>query len=95
MPVHKRVLSPSLEIPRTGEEFMETLEKMTLPLYLAGAGAFAAALTVSGLWLSEGVTKHPWHFWVAPALLASFIGLVFQLTLAYYLKVARPRIKGR
>ena len=64
--------------------------KFTLPLYLAGAAVFVAALAISGLWLSSGVVKHPWHFWVAPVLLASFIGMVFQLTIGYYVKVARP-----
>lgn len=38
----------------------------------------------------------PWHYWLAPVLMLSAVGLVFfGMPLAYYLKVWRLKHRGR
>ena len=38
----------------------------------------------------------PWHYWLAPVLVLSAVGLVFLgMPLAYYLKVWRLKHRGR
>ena len=38
----------------------------------------------------------PWHYWIAPVLMLSAVGLVFLgMPIAYYLKVWRLKHRGR
>lgn len=38
----------------------------------------------------------PWHYWIAPVLMLSALGLVlFAMPVAYYLKVWRLKHRGR
>lgn len=57
------------------------------------------ALLASLLVLTAGCSKDaalPWHYWIAPVLMLSALGLVlFAMPLAYYLKVWRLKHRGR
>lgn len=56
-------------------------------------------LLASLLVLTAGCSKDaalPWHYWIAPVLMLSALGLVlFAMPLAYYLKVWRLKHRGR
>ena len=58
-----------------------------------------AALLVSLLVLTAGCNNDaalPWHYWIAPVMVLSAIGLVLVgMPLAYYLKVWRLKHRGR
>ena len=58
-----------------------------------------AALLVSLLVLTAGCGKDaalPWHFWIAPVLALSALGLVcLAMPVTYYLKVWRLKHRGR
>ena len=44
----------------------------------------------------DGDAALPWHYWIAPVLLLSILGIVFvALPLGYYLKVWRLKHRGR
>lgn len=57
------------------------------------------ALLASVMVLTTGCGKDaalPWHFWIAPVLMLSALGLVlFAMPLGYYLKVWRLKHRGR
>jgi peptidoglycan/LPS O-acetylase OafA/YrhL len=57
-------------------------------LLLVGLGASPAFAVGAG-------TPKPWHFWIAPILAISFIGILVALMVGYYLKVFRPKYRGR
>lgn len=37
----------------------------------------------------------PWFYWVAPILVLSGVGMIGFLVLGYYLRVLRPKYRGR
>ncbi|MFM7270905.1 MAG: hypothetical protein ACKO2C_04640 [Actinomycetes bacterium] len=37
----------------------------------------------------------PWHYWIAPVLFLSFLGIAALLALGYYVKVIRLKTRGR
>ena len=57
------------------------------------------ALLASLVLLTAGCGKDsalPWHFWIAPVLAISAVGLLFfGMPLTYYLKVWRLKHRGR
>jgi hypothetical protein len=57
-------------------------------LLLVGLGASPAFAVGAG-------TPKPWHFWIAPILAISFIGIFVALMVGYYVKVFRPKYRGR
>jgi hypothetical protein len=57
-------------------------------LLLVGLGASPAFAVGAG-------TPKPWHFWIAPILAISFIGIFVALMVGYYVKVFRPKSRGR
>ena len=57
-------------------------------LLLVGLGASPAFAVGAG-------TPKPWHFWIAPILAISFIGILVALMVGYYVKVFRPKYRGR
>ena len=57
-------------------------------LLLVGLGASPAFAVGAG-------TPKPWHFWIAPILAISFIGILVGLMVGYYVKVFRPKYRGR
>ena len=69
---------------------MKTLR--TLILALTAVLITAAPAGASSLVLAEA---KPWHYWIAPVLFLSFIGIAALLALGYYVKVVRLRTRGR
>jgi peptidoglycan/LPS O-acetylase OafA/YrhL len=57
-------------------------------LMLVGLGASPAFAVGAG-------TPKPWHYWIAPILALSFIGIFVALMVGYYVKVFRPKYRGR
>jgi len=37
----------------------------------------------------------PWHYWIAPVLFLSFLGVAGLLAIGYYVKVIRLKTRGR
>jgi hypothetical protein len=64
----------------------------TLILALTAVLITAAPAGASSLVLAEA---KPWHYWIAPVLFLSFIGIAALLALGYYVKVVRLRTRGR
>ncbi len=56
-------------------------------LLLAAAPAGASPLA-----LGEAM---PWHYWIAPVLFLSFLGIAALLGVSYYFKVIRLKTRGR
>ncbi|MFM7616656.1 MAG: hypothetical protein ACKO72_04240 [Actinomycetes bacterium] len=69
---------------------MKTLR--TLILALTAVLVAAAPAGASTAVLAEA---KPWHYWIAPVLFLSFIGIAGLLALGYYVKVIRLRTRGR
>ncbi|MEP6625696.1 MAG: hypothetical protein ABJC79_14710 [Acidimicrobiia bacterium] len=68
------------------------MSKLTSPLRSL---ALLAVLTVVAAGCDKDAAQ-PWHYWLAPVLVLSAIGLVFVgMPLAYYLKVWRLKHRGR
>ena len=68
--------------PRPSRTFLTRTLLLTL-LVLVSAGC-------------DGDTALPWHYWIAPVLFLSILGIVFvALPLGYYLKVWRLKHRGR
>ncbi|MFI5046941.1 MAG: hypothetical protein ACHQIG_07740 [Acidimicrobiia bacterium] len=40
-------------------------------------------------------TNYKWFYWVGPLLVVSLIGLLLLIGLGYYLRVLRPKWRGR
>jgi hypothetical protein len=57
------------------------------------------ALVASLMVLAAGCSKdpaQPWHYWIAPLMFLSALGLVFiAMPVGYYLKVWRLKHRGR
>jgi hypothetical protein len=64
----------------------------TLILALTAVLVAAAPAGASTLVLAEA---KPWHYWIAPVLFLSFIGIAGALALGYYVKVIRLKTRGR
>ena len=57
--------------------------------------AFVAVLMVAVAGC-ENDPSQPWHYWLAPVMVLSALGLIFVgMPLAYYLKVWRLKHRGR
>ena len=69
---------------------MKTLR--TLILALTAVLVTAAPAGASSLVLAEA---KPWHYWIAPVLFLSFLGIAALLALGYYVKVIRLKTRGR
>lgn len=68
------------------------MPKLILPLRNLALLASVMVLTTG----CDGDQALPWHFWIAPVLMLSALGLVlFAMPLAYYLKVWRLKHRGR
>ena len=70
------------------------------PVKLAGrAGALAAftalALVVAASPVAAAPGDRYWFYWAAPLLALAAIGLVAALGLGYYIRVIRPKYRGR
>lgn len=46
-------------------------------------------------YVNHADSAKPWHYWVAPLLVAGFAALLLVLAAGYYVKVARVETKGR
>jgi hypothetical protein len=57
-------------------------------LMLVGLGASPAFAVGAG-------TPKPWHYWIAPILGISFVGIFVAIMVGYYIKVFRPKYRGR
>ena len=58
----------------------------------------ALALVVVGAspaWSLGAGTPKPWHYWIAPILALSFVFILVALRVGYYVKVLRPKYRGR
>jgi hypothetical protein len=57
-------------------------------LLFVGIGASPAFAMGAG-------TPKPWHYWIAPILALSFIGILVAIMVGYYFKIFRPKYRGR
>jgi hypothetical protein len=57
-----------------------------LSLWLLVLGAGPAGATTPVL-----AAAKPWHYWIAPVLFVSFLGIVFMLSIGYVVRVVAPR----
>jgi hypothetical protein len=72
----------------TGVKFVRTLTVTFSALMLVGLGASPAFAVGAG-------TPKPWHYWIAPILGISFVGIFVAIMVGYYIKVFRPKYRGR
>ncbi|MGH8994366.1 MAG: hypothetical protein ACRDZ7_22890 [Acidimicrobiia bacterium] len=56
---------------------------LSIILFLAGAPASAAPLLAA--------VKRPWHYWLAPVLTLSFVGIAVMLMLGYLVRVVMAK----
>ena len=42
-----------------------------------------------------GDDKYKWFYWIAPILALSFVGLLIAIGVGYYVRVLRPKWRGR
>ncbi|MEY3361520.1 MAG: hypothetical protein RL531_1239 [Actinomycetota bacterium] len=68
---------------------MKTLRTLILALTVVLLTAAPAGASTA---LEEA---KPWHYWIAPVLFLSFIGIAAALALGYYVKVVRLKTRGR
>lgn len=69
---------------------MKTLRTMILALTALLVTATPAAAGTGVL-----AEAKPWHYWIAPVLFLSFLGIAALLAVGYYVKVIRLRTRGR
>lgn len=69
---------------------MKSLRTMILALT-------AVLITAAPAGATTGVIAEakPWHYWIAPVLFLSFLGIAALLAVGYYVKVIRLRTRGR
>ncbi len=76
---------------RPGLKTVRSLFVTLSVLALLGVGAtpaFAVGTVGAG-------TPKPWHYWIAPILGISFVGIFIAIMIGYYVKVFRPKYRGR
>jgi hypothetical protein len=81
-------LSVSADPGSTGVKTVRTLLVTLSALTLVVVGASPAFAVGAG-------TPKPWHYWIAPILAISFIGILVAIMIGYYVKVLRPKYRGR
>ena len=69
--------------------------KTVRPLIVTFSALLLVGLGASPAFAVGAVTPKPWHFWIAPILAISFIGIFVALMVGYYVKVFRPKYRGR
>ena len=69
---------------------MKSLRTMILALTAVLVTAAPAGATTGVL-----AEAKPWHYWIAPVLFLSFLGVAGLLAIGYYVKVIRLRTRGR
>ncbi len=57
---------------------------LSLFLLVAGAAPAAAAPVLAAV-------KRPWHYWLAPVLMLSFLGIAFLLGVGYLVRVTMAK----
>lgn len=57
--------------------------------------AIVGGLLTVLVFVNHGDSGKPWHYWVAPLLVAGFASLLLALAAGYYVKVVRVETKGR
>lgn len=72
---------------------MKIVRIAALPLFLLVVLAVAAAPAGAGPVLAA--ERYKWFFWVGPLLLGASILLVVALAAGYYIRVLRPKYRGR
>ncbi len=69
---------------------MKTLRTLILALTAVLVAAAPAGASTGVL-----ATERPWHYWIAPVLFLSFLGIAALLGVGYYVKVIRLKTRGR
>lgn len=69
---------------------MKSLRTMILALTAVLVTAAPAGATTGVL-----AEAKPWHYWIAPVLFLSFLGVAGLLAIGYYVKVIRLKTRGR
>jgi hypothetical protein len=75
---------------------LKTLRTLFVNLTLAACSALALiVIGASPAWSLGAGTPKPWHYWIAPILALSFVFILIALMVGYYVKVLRPKYRGR
>jgi hypothetical protein len=73
------------------ESWLKTLRT----LFVTVSALALVALGASPAWSLGAGTPKPWHYWIAPILGISFVFILIALLVGYYMKVLRPKYRGR
>lgn len=67
----------------------------SLRISIISIAAFLIAAAPAGASTVILAEAKPWHYWIAPALFLSFLGIAALLGVSYYFKVIRLKTRGR
>jgi hypothetical protein len=75
---------------------LKTLRTLFANLSVVAVSALALVVVgASPAWSLGASPPKPWHYWIAPILALSFFFILIGLMVGYYVKVLRPKYRGR
>jgi hypothetical protein len=64
-------------------------------LFVTLAAIVLVSSAATPAWALGATAPKPWHYWIAPILALSFFFILIALLVGYYVKVLRPKYRGR
>lgn len=74
---------------------MKTVRTLALSLGVAFALVALAGAPAGAVTPIVANDKFKWYYWVGPILALSFLGMMLALVYGYYVRVLRPKWRGR
>jgi hypothetical protein len=83
------------DVERTVGPVPEAWLKTLRTLFVSCSALALVVIGASPAWSLGASAPKPWHYWIAPILALSFFFILIALMVGYYVKVLRPKYRGR